>query len=283
MTNAEARCNKSLRPQKPEGSLGRTAQDVHLDSHTAPELWHLSTCPSPAHLSPSPSFILPVHLQHTYLLQSVCPFPAHPIYLPISSTPISLSPHLPAHLQHTYLPISPSTCPYPAHPSPSPYPPAHLQHTYLSFPPPTCPSLEIQWILQGLTQLPLPGAVWRFPGPPPVWVREGWSPPPAPGAPGACPPSAPPWTPGCWCWRPTATRGWTLTETAGRSPAHPSWTQMRLSRWKVKILVSISLKPCPSFVNTNEAIPLKSKDPCQRLLKALPVLHEHKWYYPAEK
>ena len=32
MTNAEARCNKSLRPRKPEGSLGRTA----LDSHTAP-------------------------------------------------------------------------------------------------------------------------------------------------------------------------------------------------------------------------------------------------------
>ena len=39
MTNAEARCNKSLRPRKPEGSLGRTAQDIHLDSHTAPELW----------------------------------------------------------------------------------------------------------------------------------------------------------------------------------------------------------------------------------------------------
>ena len=38
MTNAEARCNKSLRPRKPEGSLGRTAQDVHLDSHTTPEL-----------------------------------------------------------------------------------------------------------------------------------------------------------------------------------------------------------------------------------------------------
>ena len=39
MTNAEARLNKSLRPRKPEGSLGRrTAQDVHLDSHTAPEL-----------------------------------------------------------------------------------------------------------------------------------------------------------------------------------------------------------------------------------------------------
>ena len=38
MTNAEARFNKALRPRKPEGSLGRTAQDVHLDSHTAPEL-----------------------------------------------------------------------------------------------------------------------------------------------------------------------------------------------------------------------------------------------------
>ena len=39
VTNAEARFNKSLRPRKPEGSLGRTAQDVHLDCHTAPELW----------------------------------------------------------------------------------------------------------------------------------------------------------------------------------------------------------------------------------------------------
>ena len=36
--NAEARFNNSLCPRKPEGSLGRTAQDVHLDSHTAPEL-----------------------------------------------------------------------------------------------------------------------------------------------------------------------------------------------------------------------------------------------------
>ena len=41
MTNAEARFNNSLRPRKPEGSLGRTAQDVHLDSHTAPELCNL--------------------------------------------------------------------------------------------------------------------------------------------------------------------------------------------------------------------------------------------------
>ena len=38
MTNAEARFNNSLRPRKPEGSLGRTAQDGHLDSHTVPEL-----------------------------------------------------------------------------------------------------------------------------------------------------------------------------------------------------------------------------------------------------
>ena len=38
VTNAEAWFSNSLRPQKPEGSLGRTAQDVHLDSHTAPEL-----------------------------------------------------------------------------------------------------------------------------------------------------------------------------------------------------------------------------------------------------
>ena len=43
MTNAEARFNNSLRPRKPEGSLGRTAQDVHLDSHTAPELCETQT------------------------------------------------------------------------------------------------------------------------------------------------------------------------------------------------------------------------------------------------
>ena len=38
VTNAEARFSKSLHPWKPEGSLGRTAQDGHLDSHTTPEL-----------------------------------------------------------------------------------------------------------------------------------------------------------------------------------------------------------------------------------------------------
>ena len=39
MTNAEAWFNIALCPRKPEGSLGWTAQDGHLDSHTAPELW----------------------------------------------------------------------------------------------------------------------------------------------------------------------------------------------------------------------------------------------------
>ena len=38
-TNAEAWFNTALHPWKPEGSLGRRAQDGHLDSHTAPELW----------------------------------------------------------------------------------------------------------------------------------------------------------------------------------------------------------------------------------------------------
>ena len=38
VTNAEARFNKSLRPRKPEGLLGQTAQDGLLDSHTAPEM-----------------------------------------------------------------------------------------------------------------------------------------------------------------------------------------------------------------------------------------------------
>ena len=38
MTNAEACFNVALRPRKPEVSLGWTAQDGQLDSHTAPEL-----------------------------------------------------------------------------------------------------------------------------------------------------------------------------------------------------------------------------------------------------
>ena len=38
MTNAKAQFNKSLCPWKPEGSLGWRAKNIHLDSHTAPEL-----------------------------------------------------------------------------------------------------------------------------------------------------------------------------------------------------------------------------------------------------
>ena len=38
MTNACAWFNVDLSPQKPYGSLGRGAQDGHLDFHTAPEL-----------------------------------------------------------------------------------------------------------------------------------------------------------------------------------------------------------------------------------------------------
>ena len=44
MTNAEAWFSIALRPRTPEGSLGRTAQDGHLDSHTAPELWTRQVC-----------------------------------------------------------------------------------------------------------------------------------------------------------------------------------------------------------------------------------------------
>ena len=36
---AEAWFSIALRPRKPEGSLGRTAQDVQLDFHTTPDLW----------------------------------------------------------------------------------------------------------------------------------------------------------------------------------------------------------------------------------------------------
>ena len=38
LRQAEAWFSIALRPRKPEGSLGRIAQDGHLDSHTAPEL-----------------------------------------------------------------------------------------------------------------------------------------------------------------------------------------------------------------------------------------------------
>ena len=56
MTNAEARFNNSLRPRKPEGSLGRIAQDVHLDSHTAPELCTVGPRYSPFMVTVGPRY-----------------------------------------------------------------------------------------------------------------------------------------------------------------------------------------------------------------------------------
>ena len=94
MTNAEARFNNSLRPRKPEGSLGRTAQDVHLDSHTAPELCNsgdsvgtgIYSPSSPTSIPPPPppppffpsliSLMVSVDVKHhVYLLTGSVPFP----------------------------------------------------------------------------------------------------------------------------------------------------------------------------------------------------------------
>ena len=72
MTNVEARFNKSLRPRKPEGSLGRTAQrDVHLDSHSAPEL-----CRDRRHYSGTVKAVSPRHCAATSVLRTQLLFPA---------------------------------------------------------------------------------------------------------------------------------------------------------------------------------------------------------------
>ena len=83
MTNAEARCNKSLRPRKPEGSLGRTAQDVHLDSHTAPELcffleraMSLSSQGEPVEMSTSRGFHGEKKVLRARVNFNVYPYPA---------------------------------------------------------------------------------------------------------------------------------------------------------------------------------------------------------------
>ena len=70
MTNAEALFSKSLRP---EGSLGRTAQDVHLDSHTASELWvppciALLLCMCSANRGFSRCLVLIRDRDHNYLM-----------------------------------------------------------------------------------------------------------------------------------------------------------------------------------------------------------------------
>ena len=74
MTNAEARFNKSLRPRKPEGSLGRTAHDVHLDSQSPSS--PISIPPSP--FSPSLiSLMVSVDVKHRVYLLAYSP-PPHP-------------------------------------------------------------------------------------------------------------------------------------------------------------------------------------------------------------
>ena len=71
MTNAEARLSKPLRPRKPEGSLGRTAQDGHLDSHTAPELWvsNSSSCCLYMHLIQATAYTVSWLVQLKVMLQ----------------------------------------------------------------------------------------------------------------------------------------------------------------------------------------------------------------------
>ena len=113
MTNAEAWFNKSLRPRKPEGSLGRTAQDVHLDSHTAPELWHhgrkksYSFIPLPF-LSPSLiSRMVSVEVKnHVYLLQIHTP-PSPSLISRMDSVDVK---HY-VYLLHIYIPPPPPRSP----------------------------------------------------------------------------------------------------------------------------------------------------------------------------
>ena len=79
MTNAEARFNKSLRPRKPEGSLGRTAQDVHLHSHTAPELclveYGLVHSGETCYFCFGPAFVWPSFVRADSLCLACKPFP----------------------------------------------------------------------------------------------------------------------------------------------------------------------------------------------------------------
>ena len=108
------------------------------------------------HLSPSPSIYLPISSTpislyppaHIHLPPSTCPSPAHlspspSIYPPISSTPIAISLHLPAHLQHTSLLL-----------------PAHLQHTYLMMMNWCLMSSDVSWhIRDKLWPMPKHGAI----------------------------------------------------------------------------------------------------------------------------
>ena len=64
MTSAEAWFSIALRPRKPEGSLGRTAQDGHLDYHTAPELCYTWSKDQP--------FIARIALCTVFIVQELC-------------------------------------------------------------------------------------------------------------------------------------------------------------------------------------------------------------------
>ena len=59
MTDAEARFSNSLRPRKPEGSLGRTAQDGHLDSLTQLLNYELSSLLCLGFISGARGFLIP--------------------------------------------------------------------------------------------------------------------------------------------------------------------------------------------------------------------------------
>ena len=84
-TNAEAWFSIALRPRKPEGSLGWTAQDGHLDSHTAPELcmylvfwWGLCTLYSGGVYVPC----ILVEFMHLVFWWSVCALYSGEVYAP---------------------------------------------------------------------------------------------------------------------------------------------------------------------------------------------------------
>ena len=124
MTSAEARFSNSLRPRKPEGSLGWTAQDGHLDSHKAPELCDLlchskdfcSVCSEfdsgeisgrAQSLAPNshPSMRRPSSVMLDLVLDSKCSASAPPPPTSLTPQPHSPSPHTPLKLTRLNYPL----------------------------------------------------------------------------------------------------------------------------------------------------------------------------------
>ena len=131
VTNAEARFSNSLSPWKPEGSLGRTAQDGHLNSHTAPGLCVcvplcISFITLILSLPVSPSLSPPSNLHHP--LSPSVPPPTPPslcLHHPVSPLPpppnlclhLPVSPSVSLSLHHPVSPsVSLSLCPPFPHP-----------------------------------------------------------------------------------------------------------------------------------------------------------------------